>query len=236
MSTRRLLLASLLIALVGGLGYFTWRWYTTPTVPEVFIDPTDIPFVEAVEQAQAEVRRLPRSGKAWGKLGMVLGANGLGKEARECYLNAQRFDPTDPRWSYLLAIGLRQANRPDEAIVLFRRSLAVEQASHHRPTALFQLSLALIDDGKLDEAETELAELAALGPDAPQCRYLQGLIALARGDRVELRGFGAFSVKHRPARTGRNPRTGAHVAVEQKSVPFFKTGKEMRERLNRPIA
>ena len=57
--------------------------------------------------------------------------------------------------------------------------------------------------------------------------------ALARGDRVELRGFGAFSVKSRPARTGRNPRTGAHVVVDQKSVPFFKTGKEMRERLNR---
>ena len=57
--------------------------------------------------------------------------------------------------------------------------------------------------------------------------------AMSRGDRVELRGFGAFSVKHRPARTGRNPRTGAHVSVEQKSVPFFKTGKEMRERLNK---
>jgi len=56
--------------------------------------------------------------------------------------------------------------------------------------------------------------------------------ALARGERVELRGFGAFSVKNRPARTGRNPRTGAHVAVDQKHVPFFKTGKEMRERLN----
>jgi len=55
--------------------------------------------------------------------------------------------------------------------------------------------------------------------------------ALARGDRVELRCFGAFSVKHRPARAGRNPRTGEHVPVEQKSVPFFKTGKEMRERL-----
>ena len=60
--------------------------------------------------------------------------------------------------------------------------------------------------------------------------------ALERGDRVELRGFGAFSVKHRPARTGRNPRTGAHVSVEKKSVPFFKTGKEMRERLNKPGA
>ena len=56
--------------------------------------------------------------------------------------------------------------------------------------------------------------------------------ALARGARVELRGFGAFTVKRRDARTGRNPRTGAHVSVHEKSVPFFKTGKEMRERLN----
>lgn len=56
--------------------------------------------------------------------------------------------------------------------------------------------------------------------------------ALARGDRVELRGFGAFSVKQRPARIGRNPRTGAQVSVDAKAVPFFKTGKEMRQRLN----
>lgn len=56
--------------------------------------------------------------------------------------------------------------------------------------------------------------------------------ALSRGDRVELRGFGAFSVKRRDARLGRNPRTGAHVEVDEKVVPFFKTGKEMRERLN----
>lgn len=56
--------------------------------------------------------------------------------------------------------------------------------------------------------------------------------AMERGDRVELRGFGAFSVKHRPARIGRNPRTGDQVAVEEKFVPFFKTGKELRERLN----
>jgi integration host factor subunit beta len=56
--------------------------------------------------------------------------------------------------------------------------------------------------------------------------------ALARGDRVELRGFGAFSVKQRGARVGRNPRTGEAVEVEEKSVPFFKTGKELRDRLN----
>jgi integration host factor subunit beta len=57
--------------------------------------------------------------------------------------------------------------------------------------------------------------------------------SLARGDRVELRGFGAFTVKHRAARQGRNPRTGQTVFVEEKYVPFFKTGKELRERLNR---
>ena len=56
--------------------------------------------------------------------------------------------------------------------------------------------------------------------------------AMAKGDRVELRGFGAFSVKMRDARTGRNPRTGESVAVEQKHVPFFKTGKLLRDRLN----
>ncbi|MBU1174211.1 MAG: integration host factor subunit beta [Alphaproteobacteria bacterium] len=57
--------------------------------------------------------------------------------------------------------------------------------------------------------------------------------ALARGDRVELRGFGAFSIKNRPPRTGRNPRTGEQVAVAEKYVPQFKAGKEIRERLNK---
>ncbi len=56
--------------------------------------------------------------------------------------------------------------------------------------------------------------------------------AMARGDRVELRGFGAFSVKKRDARVGRNPRTGETVQVEEKHVPFFKTGKLLRDRLN----
>jgi integration host factor subunit beta len=56
--------------------------------------------------------------------------------------------------------------------------------------------------------------------------------AMARGDRVELRGFGAFSVKKRDARVGRNPRTGESVDVEEKHVPFFKTGKLLRDRLN----
>jgi integration host factor subunit beta len=56
--------------------------------------------------------------------------------------------------------------------------------------------------------------------------------AMSRGDRVELRGFGAFSVKKRDSRVGRNPRTGETVQVDEKHVPFFKTGKLLRDRLN----
>ena len=72
-------------------------------------------------------------------------------------------------------------------------------------------------------------------------REIEGVVAalfdsitdqLAQGGRVELRGFGAFSTRSRDARVGRNPRTGAAVDVSAKRVPYFKPGKEMRERLN----
>ena len=89
--------------------------------------------------------------------------------------------------------------------------------------------------------KSELVQrLAEANPHLDQ-RHVEGTVtaifgeitaALARGDRVELRGFGAFSVKKREARQGRNPRTGDAVTVEEKHVPFFKTGKLLRDRLN----
>ncbi|GBQ27639.1 integration host factor subunit beta [Gluconacetobacter sacchari] len=85
-----------------------------------------------------------------------------------------------------------------------------------------------------------IAELAAANPHLlsrdveliVQTIFSEISAALSRGDRVELRGFGAFTVKKRDARTGRNPRTGEMVAVDEKVVPFFKAGKELRERVN----
>lgn len=86
-----------------------------------------------------------------------------------------------------------------------------------------------------------IQRLAERHPDLAQKRIFERIVAtvfdeitdaLARGDRVELRGFGAFSVKEREPRVGRNPRTGAAVAVTGKRVPYFKTGKGLRERLN----
>ncbi|MFV1983547.1 MAG: integration host factor subunit beta [Thiohalomonadales bacterium] len=55
---------------------------------------------------------------------------------------------------------------------------------------------------------------------------------LSNGERIEIRGFGSFSLHYRPPRTGRNPKTGDAVSLEAKYVPHFKPGKEMRERVN----
>jgi integration host factor subunit beta len=85
-----------------------------------------------------------------------------------------------------------------------------------------------------------IAALAAENPHLTQrdVERVVGVIfermvaALESGGRVELRGFGAFSVRSRPARAGRNPRTGEAVDVRAKHVPFFKSGKELRARLN----
>ena len=86
-----------------------------------------------------------------------------------------------------------------------------------------------------------IARLAELNPSLYH-RDLEQLVntvfetiseALERGDRVELRDFGAFSLRERKARIGRNPRTGESVSVDAKTIPFFKMGKGMRERLNK---
>ncbi len=85
-----------------------------------------------------------------------------------------------------------------------------------------------------------ITRLAAKNPHLYQ-REVEGVVnaifkeiadAMRDGNRVELRGFGAFSVRLRQPRLGRNPRTGEPVDVTEKSVPFFRTGKEMRERIN----
>ena len=86
-----------------------------------------------------------------------------------------------------------------------------------------------------------IADLAAGNPHlrVADVEFIVGAIfdqitaTLARGGRVQMRGFGTFTVKRRNARIGRNPRTGEEVPVHQKTVPFFKAGKELRERLNR---
>ena len=86
-----------------------------------------------------------------------------------------------------------------------------------------------------------IAKLAARYPhlvfkdaEATVAAILEAMIStLVAGQRIEIRGFGAFSINHRPARTGRNPKTGAKVVVPEKSAPHFKAGRELRERVDK---
>jgi len=83
---------------------------------------------------------------------------------------------------------------------------------------------ALVDSvDRLTKKEAELIVNVVLGSIAS---------SLATGDKVELRGFGSFKVKERRSREGRNPKTGERVSVEAKKVPYFKAGKELRDRVN----
>lgn len=110
-------------------------------------------------------------------------------------------------------------------------------SGHDQP---LNLCFAFVDYTKMTKSEL-IARLAAQNPDLYH-RDVERMVstiletltkALEDGDRVELRGFGAFSVREYAARIGRNPRTGAAVHVDAKKVPFFRMGKAMQERLNR---
>jgi integration host factor subunit beta len=96
-------------------------------------------------------------------------------------------------------------------------------------------------DGGFAMTKSELVKrVAELSPDLPHSdveRVVEAIFtsigdALTRGDRIEIRGFGTFSVKHRSARLGKNPRTGATVEVSPKAIPYFRTGKHLHARLN----
>lgn len=80
------------------------------------------------------------------------------------------------------------------------------------------------EQAHLSQADVELAVRAIID---------QLSVALANGDRIEIRGFGSFSLHHRPPRLGRNPKTGEPVALPAKHVPHFKPGKALRERVDR---
>ena len=98
---------------------------------------------------------------------------------------------------------------------------------------LYESDLPVIRSELVTKLATDYPGLAVRDIDAiVECFFDEIVEQLADGGRIELRGFGTFSTRARVARTGRNPRTGDAVDVQAKRVPYFKPGKEMRERLN----
>jgi tetratricopeptide (TPR) repeat protein len=179
---RKLLIGSVLLALLGVGSWFGWRWYTAPTPPAIALDGLDRDLVAAVEKAREEVRRQPRSGKAWGELSRVLIANDLNEDALPCLVQAERFDPGQPAWPYLHGSVLQLLSRPQEAIPWLRQALELAQVPEERLAIEFVLAQTLLGSGQPDEAEQHIRSLRQQEGDSPRVHLLLGLLAEARGD------------------------------------------------------
>jgi tetratricopeptide (TPR) repeat protein len=181
MRASKLLLGLALAAALGAGGWFGWRWYTTPPPPDVPREGVSKELAPVLDEAHQAVLRQPRSGAAWGKLGMVLAANGYDPQAVRCFEQAERLDADDPRWPYLRGVRLL-SGRPGEGVPLVRRSLALAHAPEQRATIEFRLAMALIADGELNEADEHLKALGALDPDGPRLQFGRGMLGAARED------------------------------------------------------
>ena len=165
---------------------FGYRWYTTPVPPQIHLDGVQDEVAQAVENALQNVREAPRSGAAWGKLAMVLHANGFDERVEECYRHAEQFEPTNPHWPYLLGLHVLEGDR-QQAIRLFRKALTRASLSEDRAAILFRLIQVLIEDHELDEASVHLEAFREIEPYDPRGRFGFGLLAFARGDRTAAR-------------------------------------------------
>jgi tetratricopeptide (TPR) repeat protein len=161
-SRRRWLVVSLLalVAVSVGGAVFYWRWSMPPEPPAVAADGIDPEVIRAIEEARAEVRKSPRSGPAWGRLGMVFFAHAYPGEAQTCLHLAARYDPKDARWPYLEA--LTTLSQPDHSLPLLQRAVELAPAE---PVPRLRLGEMLLLLGRLDDAEAQFRRVLESNPD-----------------------------------------------------------------------
>jgi tetratricopeptide (TPR) repeat protein len=154
-----------------------------PAPPDLVFEGTEPDLHRAVQRARDAVLKEPRSARAWGALGDVFTANELEAEGAACYAQAERLDPSDPRWPYHQAGALLNLGQREEAVVFFRR--AVDRAAARKDTTpaprLF-LGETLLTLGQVEEAEGYFRQVLAQDKDEPRANYDMGLLCVARQD------------------------------------------------------
>jgi tetratricopeptide (TPR) repeat protein len=169
--------AGFAIALAVG----AWAWFRPrpPEPPGADLTGVDPEAAEVIRAARRDVVSRPASARAWGRMGMVLRAHDLDDEANQCFRQAERLDPRDPRWPYLRGLH-RLLTDPDEGIALLGR--AVELAPEGPVTPRLHLAEALLVAGRLDQAQAHLEAARRLESDRPRLRLDLGRLALLRED------------------------------------------------------
>jgi tetratricopeptide (TPR) repeat protein len=199
MKTRKVWLALALVGLIGVAGWYGWRRYTTPPVPTIALAGVSKEKVKKIEGALEAVHRDQRSGKAWGQLGLTLLANGFQNESRQCFANAERFDPTEPRWPYFQGtVALVYGHQ--EGFPKLRKALELAHTPWQRKAVLFALIRALVEVAEFDEAEQRTQELRSLENGGPEIDYALGIIAAGRNDRARARTYLEHLTEHPSAR------------------------------------
>ncbi|HEX5271370.1 MAG TPA: tetratricopeptide repeat protein [Gemmataceae bacterium] len=177
---RRKVLALLVLlmgaAVVAGLAFALSR-LRAPRPPVIELGGLNPEAAEAIRRARADVEAKPRSGAAWGRLGMVLFANDLWQEALTCLREAERLDPAEPRWPYYQGVLLLRT-RPEEAVAPLRR--AADRAGSVTAPRL-RLAEALMTLDRPDEAEPLFDQLLAAEPDNARALLGRGQVASQRG-------------------------------------------------------
>jgi tetratricopeptide (TPR) repeat protein len=171
------------VVVLGALGWRLGRREEPPAPPAISVEGLDKDIADAIQREYAAVRGPEaRSGKAWGRLAMLLLAHGFDEQAGECFLHAERFDPDEPRWPYLRGANLLTEHGREEGLQLLRRAVALADRAEPDNVAL-RLALAehLLALGYADEAEAELDRAAHKKKGDPRLRFDRGLLAIYRG-------------------------------------------------------
>ena len=172
----------ILVALLAGGGWWSWRWWSAPTPPEL---PGELEAAvrEHLERLRAKVLDAPRSGAAWGELGMGFFGNGQREPAQLCLVQAERLDSENPAWPHLQAIKFHLDNDIDAAIACLQRA-APKGDARERENFVPRLLLAelLLDRYQEQPAEQHARAVLQREPDNARAHYLLGVIACGRGE------------------------------------------------------
>jgi tetratricopeptide (TPR) repeat protein len=171
---RRVILLAVLAIASAVAVFAAWRHWRSPALPELDLASVDPAIVEKIDAARAELRAAPRSATAWGRLGMVLRAHGFGGEANDCFAQAERLDPSDPRWPYLHGLTVALTDR-DAAIPLLQRAA---DRSRNNSAPRLRLAEVLMLQGKVEDAERHFRSVANI--DSGNVRAELGLARIAR--------------------------------------------------------
>jgi tetratricopeptide (TPR) repeat protein len=171
-----------LVALAIATAYPLWRRGTTPRPPALAKSGLDRVVGALLDKTVAEVRASPRSGAAWGKLGMVLQNYDFKREARYCFAQAERFDPRQPRWPYFQGV-LLASRDSRQAIDHLQR--ATELGGDQPDAPRLRLAQLLAEQGRLDDAERQFKELLRTQPNHAPALLGLARLSQARGQSEE---------------------------------------------------